>query len=513
MAEAMNQPAITLESAASGFADRVRSAVLWRWGSQILAQIITWTTTIMVVRLLDPHDYGLFAMTQAILAALNFVNGYGFASSLISAKEVDDRRVGQVFGLLIIANALLAATQVLMAPVAARYYGQPEVANMLYVQALIYLTTPFIALPASLLARGLLFRTQALVNLICAVVGASVALTLAWSGYGVWALVWAPIAMFSVRALGLTLAAGRLVKPVFDFRGSRDIIGMGTAFTLSQLFWVVQSQSDIFIAGSRFSPHELGLYSEALFLVLIFTGRFLPPLNEVAFPAYAELSNSGAPLGPAFVSGVRMIMLIAAPFYVGLSLAAGPLVETFFGPKWLEMIPIVAGLAIAMPAMALQIICSPTTNALGRPGIYLFTNAAGAVIMPACFFFGIAAGPAGLVVAWQIAAPLLLAVTLAATLPAIGVRIGALLSALLPALTGCGVMALAVWALEGHLRHLPAPLQLALIAPAGAAIYAATLWLCWPSLVRDTWAMVRRKRASAPAPADQTTTTRDGAAA
>jgi O-antigen/teichoic acid export membrane protein len=513
MEGAMSQPAISLDSAASGFGDRVRSAVLWRWGSQVLAQIITWTTTIMVVRLLDPHDYGLFAMTQAILAALNFVNGYGFASSLISAKEVDERRVGQVFGLLIIANAILATTQVLMAPLAARYYGQPEVANMLYVQALIYLTTPFIALPASLLARGLHFRTQALVNLICAVVGASVALTLAWSGYGVWALVWAPIAMFSTRALGLTLAAGRLVKPIFDFRGSRDIIGFGTAFTLSQLFWVVQSQSDIFIAGGRFSPHDLGLYSESLFLVLIFTGRFLPPLNEVAFPAYAELNNTGAPLGPAFVSGMRMIMLIATPFYVGLSLAAGPLVGTFFGPKWLAMIPIVTGLALAMPAMALQIICSPTTNALGRPGIYLFTNAAGAVIMPACFFFGIAAGPAGLVMAWQIAAPLLLAVTLAATLPAIGVRIGQMLTALLPALTGCGVMALAVWALESRIAGLSAPLQLALIAPTGAAVYVGTLGLLWPSLLRQAWTMLHKPRASAPAPAGQTTTTPNGAAA
>lgn len=85
-------------------------------------------------------------------------------------------------------------------------------------------------------------------------------------------------------------------------------------------------------------------------------------------------------------------MLIAAPFYVGLSLVAGPLVTTFFGPKWLAMISIVAGLALAMPLMALQIVCSPATNALGRPGIYLFTNASGAVIMPVC---SSTASPAG----------------------------------------------------------------------------------------------------------------------
>ena len=44
---------------------------------------------------------------------------------------------------------------------------------------------------------------------------------------------------------------------------------------------------------------------------------------------YGKLKNAGKPLGPAFISGARMIMLVAMPFYVGLSLVAEPLVLTF----------------------------------------------------------------------------------------------------------------------------------------------------------------------------------------
>ena len=72
-----------------GLQNRVRSAVFWRSGSQILSQIVTWTATIIVVRLLDPHDYGLFAMSQSVLVALNFLNGHSFASSLIQQDTVD----------------------------------------------------------------------------------------------------------------------------------------------------------------------------------------------------------------------------------------------------------------------------------------------------------------------------------------------------------------------------------------------------------------------------------------
>jgi O-antigen/teichoic acid export membrane protein len=476
------------------FADRVRAAVFWRWGSQVLAQLITWTTTILIVRLLDPHDFGLFAMAQAVLVALNFLNGYSYATSLIQAKEVDDRRIGQVFGLLIVSNLLLAAVQWLAAPQAAVYFGQPEVADMLRVQSLIYLTTPFIALPSALLARELAFRGQALVNLLCSTISAVVGLLLAWYGYGVWALVWAPIALFAARGLGLTIANGGLVRPVFDFRGARDVVGFGTALTLCQLFWIIQSQSDIVIAGRLFDPHNLGLYSESLFLTLIFTGRFLPPLNEVAFPAYAELVNAGKPLASAFLKSARMIMLIAAPFYVGLSVTAEPLVATFFGPKWLEMIPIVSGLAIIMPVMTLQILCSPSTNAMGRPGIYLLTSVAGAVIMPICYFAFAHGGPMGMVRAWHIAAPLLLIATLAVTLPAIGAKFADLVVALVPVTVACAGMALAVHLLDGQISHQIAWLRLGILTLAGAVAYFAILWLLWPETLRSSLAMLRREK-------------------
>ena len=482
----------------TGFAARVRSAVAWRWGSQVLAQLITWTSTIGVMRILDPSDYGLFAMTQAVLAALNFLNGYSFATSLIQADKVDERRIGQVFGMLILANAGIALAQYLLAPSAAAYYGQPQVADMLRVQALIFLATPFIALPSALLARRIEFRNQGLVNLLCALVGASTALGLAYIGFGVWALVYAPIAMAAVRAIGLTISAKLLVKPIFDFRGAWDILSFGGALTLCQLLWIVQSQSDIFIAGRVFSTHDLGIYTLALFLGLVVTGRFLPPINEVAFPAYAELHKSGKPLAPFFIRTLRTVLLVTAPLYVGLALTADAAILTIAGQKWAEMIPILAGLALAMPFFALQIVCSPATNAIGRPGIYVTTSAVGAVMFPLCFLAGISHGPIGLVYAWWFAAPALLLVTLALTLRAINVSVVELVADLLPVLLSSGAMAAVVILAKPFAIGMIPPVQLILLVTIGAAVYCGVMWFAWPSVVRETWAMIRQQKTPDP---------------
>lgn len=483
----------------TGFAGRVRSALAWRWGSQVVMQIITWTSTILVVRLLDPTDYGLFAMTQVVLTALAILNGQSFATSLVQTDRVDDRRIGQIFGLLLLFNGTMAVVQFLSAPLAAAFFREPLVADMLRIQAIIFLTVPFSALPSELLARRLEFRKQGQVNMATAIVGAGVALALAWMGFGVWALVYAPIAMFTTRAIGLSIAARLLVKPIFDPRGAWDLVTFGGTLTICQLFWIIQSQSDIVIAGRLLPTYDLGLYSEALFVTLIVTGRFLPPINEVALAAYSELHRDGKPLGPYFVKTARMVMTVTAPIYIGLALTAQPAILTLFGEKWAGSVPIVEGLALVMPFFALHLICAPVTNAMGRPRVFLFTSACGAIIMPAAFLFAVsdAAGAEaqvmGLVHAWWVAAPLLCAITLGATLPRIGVSPLTLLRELAPVALACAAMALAVLGVQRFATIGTPVLDLAWNAAIGAAIYAGAFWLVWPHIVKDAWRMLRPK--------------------
>ena len=490
---------------ADGFASRVRSAVKWRWGTQVAAQIITWTSTILVVRLLDPTDYGLFAMTQVVLTALAILNGQSFATSLVQTKQVDDRRIGQIFGLLLLFNGAMAIIQLIFAPYAAAYFGEPLVADMLRIQAVIFLTVPFTALPSELLARRLEFRKQGQVNMAAAVIGAVVALALAWLGWGVWALVYAPIAMFVSRAIGLSVAARLLVKPVFDPRGAWDLVTFGGTLTLCQIFWIIQSQSDIVIAGRTMSTYDLGLYSEALFLTLIVTGRFLPPINEVALAAYSELHRAAKPLGPYFLKTARMVMMVTAPIYVGLSLTSEQAILTLFGDKWAGMIPIVAGLALVMPFMALHFICSPVTNAMGRTHVYLKTSIMGAIVMPVAFLWGVNGGfydgdsaAIGLVHAWWVAAPLLCCFTLTMTLPRIGVSPLALAKEIAPVAFACGAMVIVVLGLQRYTPVQSPLLELAWNGAIGAGVYGATFWFGWRPLVRETWALLRNRDTNSP---------------
>jgi O-antigen/teichoic acid export membrane protein len=474
------------------FARQVRSAVIWRSGSQILAQLVQWAATFLVIRILSPADYGLFAMTGVVMAFMSMLNGYGLASGLVQQPDVTPRMVRQLFGMLILLNGGLALGQLTLAPLAAAYYRQPDVAHLLQVQALMYLTTPFIALPYALLSRAMDFRAQAKVNMVSAAAAAGTALGGALAGWGVWTLVAAPLVLFATRAIGMTLAARALVWPSFDFRGAGHLARYGGMMALGQLFWFAQSQSDVFIAGRSFTPHALGIYTTSLFLTQIFVSKFVPPLNEVAFSAYARIQEDRAARVAAFTKAVRVVMAAALPFYLGLSVTAEPLVLAMLGEKWREAIPVVRVLALAMPFMTMQVLYSPVCDAMGKPGVAVRNGATGAVILSLAFLIGVRGGATGLATAWLIAYPLYLAIGSWRALPVIGASArdvaGAVASPLAAALAMAAVVALA----DPLLPPLAPAVWLAALGALGAITYAAALLAIARPLVNELLALARR---------------------
>ena len=479
-------------TARPSFRDQVRSAVIWRSGTQIFGQLVAWAATFLVIRILAPADYGLYAMSAVVLSLLNLMNGYGLANALIQQREVTPRLLRQLFGMLIVLNGALALLQFAAAPLIADYYGQPVVATMLRWQALIFLTNPFLALGYAVLSRGMDFRRQARVNIVSALVGAAASLGGALGGLGVWTLVVAPIAMFGSRALGMALAARVLIWPSFDFRGAWGIAGFGGMVALSQLLYFVQTQSDVVIAGRKLDPHALGLYTTALFLAQIFVNKVVPPLNEVAFSAYARVQDDPAAMAAGFLKSVRVILLLAIPFCLGLATTAQPLVRVVLGEKWIEAAPLLALLALAMPFMTLHVLFAPATNAVGRPGIGTRTAALGAVVMLLAFLAGVRWGAPGIAAAWLVGYPALTAITAAWSLPAIGVRARELAQAVLPPVLAGIAMALAVTLLDRIVADLPALPRLALLVAGGGAVYLGWLTTFARPRMAEMLAMLRR---------------------
>jgi O-antigen/teichoic acid export membrane protein len=500
------------DAATPSLAAQVRSAVIWRSGSQIGTQIVSWASTLIVIRLLSPHDYGLFAMAQVMLVLLNTMNGYGLASALIRESEVTEERLRQTLGMLVLLNGGLALAQFLAAPLVALWFDEPQVANMLRVQSLLYLAIPFCALPHAILSRRMDFRRPAQVRLVAAIMGAGTALTGALMGWGVWTLVSAPLVMIATEAVGMTWAARAPIRPSFRFAGAGHIAGFGGLMTMTQLFWFVQSQADVMIAGRVLDTHTLGLYTTGLFLAQLLASKFVPPINEVAYAAYSRQQDGGQQDGGArsLLATIRLVLLIALPAYAGMAAVARPLVSVLLGDKWLGIAPVLPILAIAMSMMTLQILFAPATNARGAPGVALKNAMLGSIIMPTAFLIGSMWGLFGFAWGWVGGMAVLTAATVTLSGRVVGLKLSDLGQAIAPPLAAALIMAAVVAATLTQLpAGLPALLMLAIAVPLGVALYAGVLNLIAPSRLAEALQFARNRGEPAPDPAAAPATVSD----
>ena len=481
--------------------DQVRTAVIWRSGAQIAGQMITWGSTFFVIRILSPSDYGLYAMTAVILNLLSLVNGYGLANAVIQRKEITPQVLRQLFGMLILLNGTLATIQLVSAPYVASYYGQPEITGLLRVQALLYATNPFMALAYAVLSRKMEFKAQAQANLFSAVVGAMAALAGAMAGLGVWTLVIASIVGFATRALAMTVAANSWMLPSFNFSGALSLATFGGLMAAGQFFWFLQTQTDIFIAGRAFTAHGLGIYTTSLFLTQMFVTKFVPPINEIAFSAYAKVQDDPNAIAQGFLKSVRIIFLAGMPFCLGLAAVSRPLVPTVLGEQWIEAVPVVALLGFAMPLMTLQVLFGPAVNATGNPKIITRIHALGAVVMTIFYFIGVPYGPTGIATAWIAGYAVLVALSLPQILPILNVKLSDLAIALAPPALAGALMYVGVFALDQTMAPDVSILHLALLVLTGGAIYGLALVLFARGRISELIDLIRKRRGPEQQPA------------
>ena len=476
----------------TSFRDRVRHAVFWRAGAQIAQQAVQWGLTLLVIRLLHPADYGLVAMAEVVTAFLTILAFQGISSAVVQAPEISDRQIRQFFGLLIVVNCTLALIQIGLAPVAAAFYRQPVIADILRVQALLYLLLPFISLPVALASRRLDFRKPALVHFVAMVSAGLLVLGMAWQGYGVWALISGTIMLHIVRAIGMALATRWLIWPEFRFDGLGELIRYGATVMLNSVLWLVYAQADVFIGGRYLRPTDIGLYTEALFLSALPVTKFIPALNEVGASAYARIQDDAAAVRWNLTRAAGLVSILTFPIFFGLAAVAHVFVPVVMGPQWTPSIPYIETIAYAMPLYALSSLLPAAVNALGQPRVQTGNSIIGLIIMPAAFLIGVQFGGIGLARAWLIGFPILYVITSTRSLRIVGASHADFLRPVVPALLCSGLMTALLLLARQFVGDESAILRLAIYVGLGVASYAATLWVVFPETRRGLIALLRR---------------------
>lgn len=473
----------------------LRSSVIaslrWQAAAKLGSQLISWTVTILVMRLLVPADYGLMAMAMVLVGLTGLIAEMGLGSALVQARQVDLHQQRSVLGLSLMVNGGLYLLLAALAPLAVATFNEPRLLLLTLVMGLQLPLAALTVVPESMARRDLRFKALSVIELLVQSGTVLTTLLSALMGLGVWALVAGQLAQTLIKCL-LMLTYFSTVRPSFGLRGQRRLVTFGSALTLNRIVWFLYSQADLFIAGRLLGPQLLGIYSAAVNLANMPMQKIMSISNQVSFSALSKLQDDPKALATGVLQSLRLVATIAFGLLWGMAATAPVLVPLLLGDKWSQAILPLQLVAMAMPLRIVGSTLSTATIAAGHVSMDLRNNIVGLLLLAPAFMVGAHFGGInGLALAWLTMFPLFFLVVVMRTSKALALRAGSVLKQLVrPALHGA-IMVAAVLAVEWELHQLDKPLLLAAIIAAGAVAFVTSLALLDRATLRDMLQFVR----------------------
>lgn len=309
--------------------------------------------TLVLARLLTPHDFGIIAFGATFVTFTNFVADGGIGTALI--RRVDpptqaDLRAFLAFQLGL-NTALAFVVGVALFPFGE--FGQ--------VTAIMMIALPLAAVRVPgviLLERQLSYRPLALVEIFESIFYYGWAIVTVSAGWGVWGLASANVvrALVGSTVLLSLLPSARLI-PVPSWARVRTLLGFGFKYQAVSVANLLRdlgiNAAVVVVAGVS----ALGVWSVA-FRILQIPLLFLASLWRVSFPSMSRLVATDEDVGPTIERTVASVAVVTGVILAPLVAASSPLVLALLGEQWSDTA------AVIPPASLNLMIAGPISVAL-----------------------------------------------------------------------------------------------------------------------------------------------------
>lgn len=329
--------------------------------------------SLVLARLLSPHDIGVFSMTVVFVNIAHMFRDFGVATYVQRERELTFDKMRSAMGVMYLSSWSIAAALFLSAGVLARWFDEPGMEEVMRVLALGFVVIPFASLTQSLLVRELAADKQAWINAAGTLSYCASCLMLAWLGFGAVSLAWANLLNILACVLACLLVRPPGLPWLPSLRHWRDVVGFGAGTLAANCANAVNNALPDVLLGKLGSASHVGLFSRANSTVSIFSHVAGATINYGAVAWMARSHHDGKALAPILQRAACLLTGIGWPAFAVTALAGRDLVQTLYGERWLDSIPAMTPLALTA-AMALSFHYLPATlTALGRP--YLSSQA------------------------------------------------------------------------------------------------------------------------------------------
>lgn len=320
--------------------------------------------TFVLAAVLGPKDFGIVAMAGAYIIFIEMFVAQGMAAAIIQRKDLKDEHLDSVFWLVLCTSVLLSGVSVLLSSWWAVANDLQTLAPVIAVLSISIPIKGITVVQEALAQRRMDFKSLAVLSGASSIIAGIVGVVLAFTGFGVWALV-------TQQLLGSALSTSILWKISkwrprfrFSFKDAKALLGFSSSTFVSQIGVYVAGQSDVIIMGLFFGPIAVGMYRLAERLMRIVLEIGTRSIQIVALPHFSSLQDDPKQLKQAVLKCLHLSAILTIPAMALLAVTSDYIMAVI-GSEW-ESASIVLKIVVFIGmAKALTLFSGPLLLAKG----------------------------------------------------------------------------------------------------------------------------------------------------
>ena len=313
---------------------QTKKGLYWKFAEQFANYGMQFVIGIVMARLLSPSDYGITALPAVFLAVAGIFAGAGFGSAMIRKPELTDEDLSTAFYYSTAVGIVSYILLFFASPWIADFYNVPVLTPLIRITALGFLYGPIGTPQNIILQRRLDFKTPAKISVFCNVISGVIGITMAYYGYGVWALA------ISGMISGIVSLCIRfyVVRWYPRKKWSKDsfhyLWGYGNKLMASSLIDTLYNNITPVVIGKFYSPIDLGIYNRAENYAKIPSQNATGVLQGVTFPVLSKMQNDNEVLAHNYRRLLKVSAFVVFPIMMLLAAIARPLILLMITSKW-----------------------------------------------------------------------------------------------------------------------------------------------------------------------------------
>lgn len=343
---------------------------IWRFAERCGAQVVQFVVSIVLARILSPSDYGTLALIAVFTNILGVFVQSGMGAALVQKKDADDLDYSTLFYFNVVMCLSLYLLMFFVAPFIAKFYTKPELTIYTRVVSLTLIVSGVRGIQSAYVSKNMLFKRFFFSTLGGTILSAIVGITMAYKGFGVWALIAQELTNVTVDTIILWLTVKWRPKKMFSFTRLKGLFSYGWKLLASGLLDTGYLQLRNLLIGKVYSSSDLAYYSKAQSFPQLFVANVNSSIDSVLLPSMASVQESKETVKGMTRRALKTSTFIMAPLLMGLAACGKSIISILLTDKWLPSYPFMIVFCISNLFLPISTANLNAIKALGRSDVF-----------------------------------------------------------------------------------------------------------------------------------------------